>query len=137
MAAKLTDRAVKTATPGRHMDGTIRGLSLLVQQSGARSWVLRYQLYGKRRDMGLGSYPEVTLAMARQLALDARRLVKIDRRDPVAERKQAKLAQALTFATAAEQLLESKRPGWRNANTSGNGSTRSGRSSIRSWAQWT
>ena len=95
------------------MDGA--GLSLLVQRSGSRSWVLRYQLDGKRRDMGLGSYPEVTLAKARQLALDARRLVRIDRRDPVAERKQAKLARALTFEKAAEQLLESKRPGWGNA----------------------
>ena len=119
------------------MDGTIRGLSLLVQQSGARSWVLRYQLYGNRRDMGLGSYPEVTLAMARQLALDARRLVKIDRRDPVAERKQAKIAHALTFTTAAEQLLESKRPGWRNAKHAWQWEHTLGRSPIRIWAKWT
>ena len=66
--AKLTDRTVKNAAPGRHMDGTVRGLSLLVWPSGARSWVLRYQLNGIRRDMGLGPYPELSLAEARERA---------------------------------------------------------------------
>jgi hypothetical protein len=59
----LSVRKVQTAKPGRHSDG--RGLMLLVKASGARSWVLRYQLKGRRRDMGLGPYPEVTLAEAR------------------------------------------------------------------------
>jgi integrase len=111
MGGKLTDRAVKAAAPGRHMDGTVRGLTLLVWPTGARSWVVRYQLNGKRRDMGLGPYPEVGLARAREKALEARRLVK-EGLDPVAERGRAK---RLTFKAAAEQLLESKRPGWRNA----------------------
>jgi integrase len=111
MGGKLTDRAVKAAAPGRHMDGTVRGLTLLVWPTGARSWVVRYQLVGKRRDMGLGPYPEVSLARAREKALEARRLVK-EGLDPLAERGRAK---RLTFKAAAEQLLESKRPGWRNA----------------------
>ena len=72
--AKLTDRTVKTAAPGRHMDGTVRGLSLLVWPTGGRSWVLRFQLKGVRRDMGLGPYPEVTLAEARAKALEHRRV---------------------------------------------------------------
>ena len=63
---KLTDRTVKTAPAGRHMDGTVRGLSLLVKPTGGRSWVLRYQHKGVRRDMGLGPYPEVSLAEARE-----------------------------------------------------------------------
>ena len=50
----LTVRKVATAKPGRHSDG--RGLMLLVKQSGARSWVLRYQMKGRRRDLGLGSW---------------------------------------------------------------------------------
>jgi integrase len=112
MGAKLTDRTARTAAAGRHMDGTVRGLTLLVWPTGARSWVLRYQLNGRRRDMGLGPYPEVSLAKARELALDARRLVKIERRDPVAERNRVT---ALTFKAAAEALIETKRPGWRNA----------------------
>jgi integrase len=112
MKAKLTDRTVRAAAAGRHMDGTVRGLSLLVWPTGGRSWVLRYQINGKRRDMGLGPYPEVSLAEAREKALDARRLVKVQRRDPLAERGRAR---AMTFKAAAEALIESKRPGWRNA----------------------
>ena len=49
---KLTARRVETAQPGTYDDG--RGLRLVVRPSGARSWILRYQLNGKRRDMGLG-----------------------------------------------------------------------------------
>jgi integrase len=73
--------------------------------------VLRYQINGRRRDMGLGPYPEIGLARAREKALEARALVK-EGRDPLAERARVP---ALTFKTAAEALIESKRPGWRNA----------------------
>jgi integrase len=104
----LTVRRVETAPPGRHVDG--RGLMLLVKPTGARSWVLRYQLNGRRRDMGLGSYPEVTLAAAREKALEARRRL-VDGIDPLATRP----APSLTFRDAAEALIESKRSGWRNA----------------------
>ena len=105
----LTARRVETAGPGSHVDG--RGLMLVVKLSGSRSWVLRYQIAGRRRDLGLGPWPEVTLAEAREKALEARRLV-VARRDPLDER--ARVA-ALTFKAAAEALIESKRPGWRNA----------------------
>src|SRR3954452_5380693 len=67
---------------------------------------------GRRRDMRLGPYPDVSLAKARERALDARRLVKIERRDPLAA---CSRLTALTFKAAAEALIESKRPGWRNA----------------------
>src|SRR4051812_7832537 len=100
--SKLTDRAVKTASPGRHGDDAVRGLMLVVQPSGSRSWLLRYQLNGRRRDMGLGPYPEITLARAREKALEARRLVK-EGRDPLAERGRAP---ALTFQAAAEAVIE-------------------------------
>ena len=109
--AKLTDRTVRTIGPGRHGDGTVRGLHLVVHPGGSRSWVLRFQLNGRRRDMGLGSYPEISLARSREKAMDARRLIK-EGLDPLAERGRAK---ALTFRTAAEAVIESKRPGWRNA----------------------
>src|SRR6185369_1723175 len=49
----LTVKQVKNAKPGRHSDG--KGLYLLVKPSGARSWVLRVQYQGERRDFGLGS----------------------------------------------------------------------------------
>lgn len=105
----LTVRKVETAGPGRYTDG--RGLTLLVKPSGRRSWVLRYQIQGRRRDLGLGPYPEVTLARAREKALEARRLI-VEGRDPLAERSRTP---GLTFRAAAEALIESKRPGWRNA----------------------
>src|SRR3954447_16915689 len=82
----LTDRAVKTAPPGRHGDAAVRGLMLVVKPSGSRSWLLRYQLAGRRRDMGLGPYPEITLARAREKALQARRLVK-EGIDPLSDRR--------------------------------------------------
>ena len=108
----LTDRAVRTAVPGRYSDGTVKGLMLLVRDNGSRSWVLRYQLGGRRRDMGLGPYPEIGRADAREKALDARRLIKRDGKDPIAARGRAKVK---TFTETAEALIESKRPGWRNA----------------------
>ena len=109
--AKLTDRTVKTIGAGRHAEGTIRGLYLLVQPTGSRSWLLRYQLNHRRPDMGLGPYPEVTLAQAREKALEARRLLKAGI-DPLSARSQAS---SLTFKAAAEALIENKRSGWRNA----------------------
>jgi len=105
----LNARKVETALPGRHGDG--RGLFLYVKPSGARSWVLRYQVHGRRRDLGLGAYPEVSLAMARERALEARRLI-AEGEDPIAKKQQAK---PKTFKEAAQELIESKRPGWKNA----------------------
>jgi len=83
---------------------------LVVKESGARSWVLRYQQQGRRRDLGLGAWPEVTLARAREKALEARRLL-AEGRDPVAERMKDT---RLSFEAAAGALIESKRSGWRN-----------------------
>lgn len=104
----LTARRVETAPTGRHVDG--RGLMLVVKPSGAKSWVLRYQINGRRRDMGLGPYPEVTLARAREKALEARRHL-VDGSDPLSVRP----AKAITFREAALELIENKRAGWRNA----------------------
>jgi integrase len=107
----LSARKVATAGPGRHSDG--RGLLLVVRPSGARSWILRYQVAGRRRDFGLGPWPEVSLAEARERVLTARRLTKAGR-DPIAERHRGQ-GQGMTFGTAAEALIEAKRAGWRNA----------------------
>lgn len=104
----LTARKVEVADPGRYTDG--RGLMLVVKPSGAKSWVLRYQLNGRRRDMGLGPYPEITLAVAREKALAARRHL-VDGVDPLTVRP----AVDVTFAQAADELVENKRAGWRNA----------------------
>lgn len=105
----LSARKAETAKPGRHGDG--RGLFLYVKPTGARSWVLRYQVQGRRRDLGLGPYPDVSLAMARERASEARRLIALGD-DPIAKKHQAK---SKTFRDAALELIESKRPGWKNA----------------------
>ncbi len=85
--ARLTDKTIKALGPGRHDDGD--GLRLIVSTSGARSWILRYQLNGRRRDMGLGGYPEITLKIARELALEARRNAKLGT-DPIEARNSAR-----------------------------------------------
>lgn len=86
---KLTDRAVKAAETGRHGDGD--GLWLVVAPAGSRKWVLRYQLAGKRRDMGLGAYPETPLTVARMAALAARSLI-AQGVDPLTAREHARKA---------------------------------------------
>jgi integrase len=106
-----TDRQIKTAAAGRHTVAGVKGLLLEVTPRGSRSWVLRVQRNGKRHDLGLGPYPEITLAAARDKALERRRAI-LAGAAPLAHRQAPK---ALTFQTAAEALIESKRPGWRNA----------------------
>ena len=61
--------------PGRYSDGTA-GLMLFVQKSGSKSWVQRVMVDGQRKDIGLGAYPAVSLAQARNLALDNKERVR-------------------------------------------------------------
>lgn len=112
---KLTALAVKAATkPGRYQDGD--GLMLLVKPSGARSWLLRIQVDGKRRDFGLGSASDVSLAEAREKAMATRKLYKSGV-DPVAAKRASRLANATipTFTEAAKALHGEHKGGWRNA----------------------
>jgi len=106
----LTALKVKNAKPGRHVDG--RGLCLLVKPSGARTWVLRMQRHGKRRDYGLGSALDVSLAEARDAASALRRQVR-EGVDPVAERRKARKV-APSFETAARDCYEALKEGWKN-----------------------
>lgn len=105
---KLTARKVETAGTGRHIDGD--GLMLVVGASGSKSWILRYQMNKRRQDMGLGRYPDVPLQKARERVREMRALI-ADGIDP----KLARRREALTFRKAAEQLIEAKAAGWRNA----------------------
>ncbi len=115
----LSVRRVETAEPGRHSDG--HGLMLLVKPSGARTWVLRYQMRGRRRDMGLGPRPEFSLAMARERASEARRAIALGK-DPLDVRPERK---RLTFLDAAGALIAAKSDDWRNASMQRNGALRS------------
>lgn len=105
----------KSAVDGLHAIGGVAGLQLQVRGE-ARSWVLRTMVGGRRRDIGLGSYPQVSIAEAREKAAAAR--AKVEKGvDPVQERRAARmgLAGALTFAEAARRLLASKAEEWKNA----------------------
>lgn len=106
----LTALRVKNAKPGRLVDG--RGLCLLVKPSGARTWVLRMQRHGKRRDYGLGSALDVSLAEAREAASALRRQVR-EGVDPVAERRKSSKV-APSFESAARDCYEALKEGWKN-----------------------
>ncbi|WP_026296532.1 integrase arm-type DNA-binding domain-containing protein [Thioalkalivibrio sp. ALJ2] len=108
---KLSARKVDAAAPGKHEDGG--GLRLVVSPTGAKKWVLRVTIRGKRREMGLGTYPDVTLATARDEAVRFRSIAKAGG-DPIAERTAGK-RQTPTFTSCAAQYIRSQRHGWRNA----------------------
>ncbi len=105
----LTAAKVKALTkPGMHHDG--RGLYLRVAPGGSKGWMLRATIDWRRRDIGLGGYPAVTLAKARQFA-DAHRLAVAEGRDPLAEKRRAATP---TFAEAAVKVHEANLPRWKN-----------------------
>jgi len=108
----LTVLKVKNAKPGRHVDG--RGLCLVVKPSGARTWVLRMQLKGHRRDYGLGSAHDVSLTDARTAAAELRRRVR-DGFDPVAERRKARKI-IPTFEAATRTCHETLGDGWKDGH---------------------
>ncbi|MEO7275145.1 MAG: Arm DNA-binding domain-containing protein [Vicinamibacterales bacterium] len=86
----LTDRFVAGLRPGTRadfFDSKAKGLPLRATPSGAKTWAFVYRAAGKPQWLTLGSYPAVTLADARALALDKRRGVDIDTRDPAAEQR--------------------------------------------------
>lgn len=120
----LTPQTIKTLPPGMHADRgaeRVRGLYLRVRDGGAKYWVFRAMMGGKRRDMGLGGLDELTLPQAREQASALRRR----RNDPVApiEARQAERlagkaraqADAMTFKKVALAVHETLAPGWRNA----------------------
>jgi Arm DNA-binding domain len=105
---KLADRSVQSAKSGRHGDGS--GPFLVVSDAGRRKWVLRYQARGVRRDMGLGTYPEVSLSEARDDALDARKRLRkgidpIDKRRTDEEEKRKAARPIPTFGEYAKQVI--------------------------------
>jgi integrase len=117
-AKGLTATQVSAAkSPGMFADGG--GLYLQTSASGAKSWIYRYKLGGRRRDMGLGSAWTISLAKAREKARAARELV-TQGIDPLEERQAERAAKtiadakAMTFRQCAEAYVTSHRAGWRN-----------------------
>lgn len=107
----LSDRKVQTAQAGKFEDG--EGLRLVVSPAGAKKWVLRLTVDGRRREMGLGSYPVVSLAEARAKAAEARQQ-RAQGLDPLAVRKVA-VAKTPTFISAAAAFIRMNRRAWSNA----------------------
>ena len=107
---KLSARKVETAQPGKYEDGG--GLRLVVSANGSKRWVLRFTIDGKRREMGLGPYPVVTLEAAREHALECRRQV-FAGRDPIEHRRE-KDTQVPTFRECAVAYIEANKHAWTN-----------------------
>ena len=97
------------AKAGRFCDGD--GLYLEVQPTGTRSWIQRLSIRGRRRELGLGGFPLVSLKEARAQAFANRRLARAGG-DPLAEKR--RLKSMPTFADAAERVWNQMRPGWRD-----------------------
>src|SRR5215469_5840980 len=83
----LVDKLWKKGLPGRHGDDGCPGLYFKITGPKAASWVLRYQLNGKRSEMGLGPYPALGLAEAREAAREQRKLARVEQIDPLAHRQ--------------------------------------------------
>ena len=104
--------------PGMYADGG--GLFLQVSKGGGRSWVYRYMIAGRSREVGLGSAATITLAEARNHRDDARRL-RDQGIDPIEQRKHEKAkahldaAKAMTFREAASAYIDAQKAAWRNA----------------------
>ena len=116
---RLSPRTVATVTErGYYGDGD--GLYLQVSAYGTKSWLFRFTLAGKAREMGLGAVNTVTLAEAREEARRCRKLVR-DGIDPIEARKAEKLsvladaAKVMTFKQCAEAYINAHEAGWRNA----------------------
>jgi integrase len=115
---KLSALAVeKIKTIGWHSVG--EGLWLQVKESGSRSWLFRYTLNGKAHGMGLGTFPTIPLAKAREKVIEYRALL-AEGKDPIKCRKsnrdqdRLEAARTQTFKQCAEAYIESHRAAWRN-----------------------
>lgn len=105
--------------PGNHAVGGVSGLYLYVNEAQGRSWVLRVMIAGQRKHLGLGGYPTVTLAQAREKARFARDQV-TSGVDPIHERKaaasalRAHQATRRTFKEVATAYVAFQEPAWKN-----------------------
>jgi integrase len=112
MARKINRLNARSAATikqnGRHADGG--GLYLSISPNGGRRWVFLYRWHGKPTEIGFGSARDVTLARARELAVQARTRL-AERINPKDARK---LSEGATFGECADRLIEAMRPSWRS-----------------------
>ncbi|MBP6816826.1 MAG: integrase arm-type DNA-binding domain-containing protein [Burkholderiaceae bacterium] len=115
IAKSLSPLEVRRLTkPGLHAVGEVSGLCLQVKTTGARSWILRTVVGGRRCEIGLGGYPTTTISAARELARE--HLLEIRRgADPVATRLQKRRRSVWTFEKVAAAYIDGHRAEWKNA----------------------
>jgi integrase len=111
-------KVAKVKEPGYYADGG--NLYFRVAPTGGRGWIFRFALAGRTRDMGLGAYPDISLATARDLAEKYRALVKqgvdpIERRRADLAAQRVESAKNLTFDECSQAYIDSHEAGWRNA----------------------
>ena len=112
---QLTAAFVRTVTlPGKY--GDQHGLIRRVSTSGSKQWIWRGTMRPKRRDLGLGGYPYRSLAEARQMAFEYRKLARSGG-DPATLRRNTA---APSFAEACEQAIEMRAPSWKDGGKSAN-----------------
>ena len=109
MTKRLTAAEVRTAKPGVHGDQF--GLRLRVLACGTRQWSWRGTAAGRRIDLGLGGFPVVELAEARDMALECKRAARRGD-DPRTVRGGAR---GVTFGECAEKVIALREPGWRGS----------------------
>ena len=97
---------------GKYADGN--GLYLNVTANGAKSWIYRYTLNKRTREMGLGPLDHVKLSEAREMHRDLMHKVKVQKIDPIDERDKKRLASESDFKSVAEQFIEMKSQSWKN-----------------------
>ena len=110
----LSAAFVKNAPAGKFYDEN--GLFLKVEPGGSRRWVQRIVIQGKRRDIGLGSWPLVSLREARQAAFENRKLARAGG-DPLALKRRSDVP---TFAEAIETVIGIHKPGWKDGGKTAN-----------------
>ena len=111
---QLTSAFLKTAPSGKHLDGL--GLWYVKRPNGGSQWMLRISLGGKRREMGLGGFPDVSLKEARGLAADYRKMAK-QGIDPIKKRSQQRreaLRPESNLAVIVEAAYEAKKAELKN-----------------------
>lgn len=109
----------KLKDAGMHFVGHVAGLALRVSDTGARSWILRIMVGGKRCDIGLGAYPSIGLSVAKDLALGMRQQVKnginpLEAKRVAQSRLRLEQASFMSFKQAAEGYISAHRTGWKN-----------------------
>jgi integrase len=116
---RLSSAFVKNAPAGKHCDGA--GLWLVKREDGGAQWALRVSVHGRRREMGLGGYPDIGLAQAREAA-DRWRIAAKEGRDPIKERARERREQRredISLAVLTADAFEARKAELKNDGKAG------------------